>query len=106
MCITSAHTELWAIQMLCLQAPVGVCCNSILKQAMVLSIMGNTIFHKSYKYINPKMAFAQICKTSEFQTLHPFAIKKAGFLGSRVFGLKKKKKTYLTSKTSYQKYHT
>jgi hypothetical protein len=33
MCITSAHTGLWATQMLCLQAQVKACCNSILKQS-------------------------------------------------------------------------
>lgn len=48
MCITSAHTELWAIQMLFLQAPVGVCCNSILQQAMALSIMGSIVFHETW----------------------------------------------------------
>jgi hypothetical protein len=83
MCITSAHTELWAIQMLCLQAPVGVCCNSILKQAMGLSIMGSVVFHETCKYIYLKMAFAQIHRTSEFQFLYPFATKKAGYLGGQ-----------------------
>jgi hypothetical protein len=34
MYITSARTELWAIQMLCPQAQVGACCNNTLKQAM------------------------------------------------------------------------
>jgi hypothetical protein len=74
--------------MLCLQAPVGVCCNSILKEAMGLFIM-DVVFHETHKYIYLKMAFAQICKTSQFQILHPFAIKKTGFLGSQVFGLTK-----------------
>ena len=87
--ITSAHTELRAIQMLCPQAPVGVCCNSILKQAMGLSIMGSNVFHETYKYINLRMIFAQIHNTSEFQILHPFANKKSVYLGSQVFGLTK-----------------
>jgi hypothetical protein len=87
--ITSAHTELWAIQTLCPQAPVGVCCNSILKQAMGLSIMGSNVFHETSKYINLILTFAQTRNTSEFHILHPFVNKKSGYLGSQVFGLTK-----------------
>lgn len=47
MYITSAHTELWAIQMLCPQAQGGACCNSTLKQVMRHSIVNIIQFHKT-----------------------------------------------------------
>jgi len=75
--------------MLCPQAPAGVCCNSILKQAMGLSIMDSNVFHEMYRYINLRMTFAQIHNSSEFQIWHPSGNKKSGYLGPQVFGLTK-----------------